>query len=78
MSTLSNLETNVVATHGGFASPGATLKRWWVAYVTWRVHRLSIAHLRSMSDRELRDIGVARSEIESAVTGRVKVFGRHR
>ena len=69
MSTLSKSEAHVTDAHGAFASLGATLKRWWVAYLTRRMHRLSIVHLRSMSDRELRDIGIVRAEIECAVRG---------
>jgi len=31
----------------------ATLKRWCVAYITWRIERAAIAQLCLMSDREL-------------------------
>jgi uncharacterized protein YjiS (DUF1127 family) len=48
---------------------GATLHRWCVAYLTWRIERAAIAQLRSMSDRQLTDIGISRSEIMSAVKG---------
>ena len=37
------------------------------SYVAWRLERAAIAQLQSMSDRELRDIGLNRSEIETAV-----------
>lgn len=47
----------------------ATVKTWWVAYLTWRIERAAIAHLEAMSDRELEDIGLTRSQIESAVRG---------
>jgi uncharacterized protein YjiS (DUF1127 family) len=40
-----------------------TLKRWWVAYITWRIERAMVARLWSMSDRELKDIGLTRSGI---------------
>ena len=46
---------------------GQVLKSWWVAYITWRRERLAIRHLHSMSDRELKDIGVCRTAIEFAV-----------
>lgn len=46
-----------------------TLKRWWAAYMTWRVEQAAIAQLWSMSDRQLKDIGLARSEITGAVRG---------
>lgn len=48
---------------------GSALNRWWAAYIDWRLKQLAIAQLRGMSDRELRDIGISRSEIEVAVRG---------
>jgi uncharacterized protein YjiS (DUF1127 family) len=48
---------------------GATLNRWCMDYLTWRIERAAIAQLRSMSDRQLTDIGISRSEIMSAVKG---------
>jgi uncharacterized protein YjiS (DUF1127 family) len=48
---------------------GAALKGWWIAYVNWRVEQLAISRLRSMSDRELKDMGVSRAQIEFAVRG---------
>lgn len=47
----------------------ATLRRWWVAYVTWRIERLAVSRLAVMGDRELGDIGIARPQIGLAVTG---------
>jgi uncharacterized protein YjiS (DUF1127 family) len=47
----------------------ATLKRWLVAYLTWRIQRAAISELLSMSDRTLRDIGLTRSGIPRAVMG---------
>jgi uncharacterized protein YjiS (DUF1127 family) len=35
--------------------------------MTWRIEQAAIAQLWSMSDRELKDIGLSRSEITSAV-----------
>jgi uncharacterized protein YjiS (DUF1127 family) len=58
------------SSYSASAGPGAlaaALKRLCAAYVTWRMERMAVAALRSMSDRELRDIGLARSEIGSAV-----------
>ena len=49
---------------GGFA---ASMKRRWVAYLTSRIEQAAIAQLWSMSDRELKDLGLRRSEITSAV-----------
>jgi uncharacterized protein YjiS (DUF1127 family) len=36
----------------------ATLKRWWVAYMTWRIQRAAIT---SLGDRQLKDIRFTRS-----------------
>ena len=47
----------------------AAVRRWWKAYLTRRNERLAILQLHAMSDRELRDIGIARSQIEGAVRG---------
>jgi len=47
----------------------ASLRRWWVAYITWRTEQAAIAQLWSMSDRALKDIGFTRSEIPRAVKG---------
>jgi uncharacterized protein YjiS (DUF1127 family) len=58
----------------------ATLKRWWVVYMTWRIEQAAIAQLWSMSDRELKDIGLTRSEITGAVRGeatRDRAFSRY-
>jgi uncharacterized protein YjiS (DUF1127 family) len=44
----------------------ATLTRWWVAYMTWRIER-AITQLQSMGDRDLKDIGLTRSSITRAV-----------
>jgi uncharacterized protein YjiS (DUF1127 family) len=45
----------------------AATARWWKAYRTWRQRQVAIAHLRSLSDRHLADIGISRSEIEFSV-----------
>jgi uncharacterized protein YjiS (DUF1127 family) len=37
------------------------------AFGTWRTRRAAIAQLHALEDRDLRDIGVSRSEIESVV-----------
>jgi uncharacterized protein YjiS (DUF1127 family) len=58
----------------------ATLKRWWVAYMTWRIEQAAIAQLWSMSNRQLKDIGLTCSEITGAVRGepaRYRAFGRY-
>ena len=53
----------------------ATLKRWWVAYMSWRTEHVAIAQLSSLSDRALKDIGLVRSEITGAV--RIQVKRKH-
>jgi uncharacterized protein YjiS (DUF1127 family) len=45
----------------------ATFKRWWITYLNWQRERVAIAHLSRLSDRELKDIGLHRSQIPSAV-----------
>jgi uncharacterized protein YjiS (DUF1127 family) len=56
----------------------ATVSRWWMAYLTWRLEQAAIAQLWSMSDRELKDIGLTRSQITRAVSLEVgeRLFGR--
>ena len=50
----------------------ATVNRWCVAYLTWRIERAAITQLGSMSDRQLHDIGISRSEIATAVRGELE------
>jgi uncharacterized protein YjiS (DUF1127 family) len=45
-----------------------TIERWLVAYMTCRLGKTAVAQLSAMSDRELKDIGLTRSEIASAVS----------
>jgi uncharacterized protein YjiS (DUF1127 family) len=45
----------------------APLRRWLLAYRKWTVERAAIARLQSMTDRELKDIGVTRTDINGAV-----------
>jgi uncharacterized protein YjiS (DUF1127 family) len=44
-------------------------RRAWVAYMTWRIERIAINQLGAMSDRQLKDIGLTRSEIAAAAKG---------
>jgi uncharacterized protein YjiS (DUF1127 family) len=48
------------------------LKRRWAAYLTRQVEETARAQLRSMSDRELKEIGLTRAEIPRAVRGGVE------
>jgi uncharacterized protein YjiS (DUF1127 family) len=47
----------------------ATVKTWWMSYLTRRIERAAIIQLHGMSDRELQDIGLTRSQIERTVRG---------
>ena len=49
--------------------PAAMLKGWWAACLARRIERAAILQLGSMSDRELKDIGLTRSQIVHAVRG---------
>jgi len=73
MSTISSTADRRADAGGGIltmaAAATAELKRLWVAYMTWRVERGAIGLLGSMSDCELKDMGVTRSEIERLVKG---------
>jgi uncharacterized protein YjiS (DUF1127 family) len=44
----------------------ATLRHWCVAYIGWRAECATTAHLHTMSDRDLRDIGLLRSQLPQA------------
>jgi len=48
---------------------GTVLKGWWMACLTRRIEQAAIVQLHSMSDRELADIGLTRSQIGRAVRG---------
>jgi uncharacterized protein YjiS (DUF1127 family) len=53
--------------HGGAAqsvgrSVVGAFKRWRAAYTAWHRERRAMAELLSMSDRDLRDIGINRCE----------------
>jgi uncharacterized protein YjiS (DUF1127 family) len=58
--------------------PVAALKRWWIAYLTWRMEQAAIAHLWSLSDRTLKDMGLTRSEIPRVVRGGLAEHTRSR
>ncbi|WP_080890994.1 MULTISPECIES: DUF1127 domain-containing protein [Bradyrhizobium] len=45
------------------------LRVWGDAFVTYWVRRDAIKMLRQLDDRTLRDIGISRCQIETAVTG---------
>ena len=47
----------------------AAVKTWWAAYLIHRMERAAIIQLHAMSDRDLEDIGLTRSQINRAVRG---------
>jgi uncharacterized protein YjiS (DUF1127 family) len=49
------------------AGCGAVLKRWWSDYLLRRMEAAAIYRLQSMSDRDLKDIGLTRAGIIPAV-----------
>jgi len=50
----------------------ASAKTWWMAYLIRRIERVAVLQLEAMSDRELEDIGITRSQIERAVKGELR------
>jgi uncharacterized protein YjiS (DUF1127 family) len=71
MSTISSPVDGQADTGGSVATTiAAAAKRLWTAFATWRLEQAAIILLNSMSDQDLKDIGVARSEISIAVRGR--------
>jgi uncharacterized protein YjiS (DUF1127 family) len=57
------------ASEGSPAGLGRWLGSWAYALVTYWARRQAIKVLSEMDDRALRDIGIARSQIEAAVGG---------
>jgi uncharacterized protein YjiS (DUF1127 family) len=43
------------------------LRRWRAAYAMWRSKRAALIQLAAMSERDLKDIGLTRGEIENTV-----------
>jgi uncharacterized protein YjiS (DUF1127 family) len=56
-----------------------TVKAWWLAYLTRRMERAASIQLHAMSDQELQDIGLTRSQIDCAVRGELdqRPFAHH-
>jgi uncharacterized protein YjiS (DUF1127 family) len=58
-------------TPGAISNPARSMAAWltgWAhALLTWGERRAAIKALRKLDDRELRDIGLHRDQIESAV-----------
>jgi uncharacterized protein YjiS (DUF1127 family) len=70
MSTIFNHATDLRGISGADAVWAIhAIRRCWQAFVKWRTEQAAITELSSMNDRELKDIGLTRSEIGSAVKG---------
>jgi uncharacterized protein YjiS (DUF1127 family) len=67
MSTISNAMLGRNTATETLAGIGRNLKRWWIAYMHWRIERAAADRLFSMSDRELKDIGLNRSGVPGAL-----------
>ena len=61
MSTIRTTELGPVTARRQVYSP---LETYWNAFQEWRKRRRLLANLCDLSDRELMDIGIARSEID--------------
>jgi uncharacterized protein YjiS (DUF1127 family) len=46
-----------------------TLRQWYVTYMGWRAENAAITHLCAMSDRQLNDIGLMRSQVAQGLPG---------
>ena len=44
---------------------------WWYRFInymiTWQLHRDAVKHLNKLTDRELKDIGLTRGEIDRMI-----------
>jgi uncharacterized protein YjiS (DUF1127 family) len=54
-----------------FARTLSGLKQAWDAYHAWRIREATIACLKSLSDRQLEDIGLTRAQIGCVVRGAI-------
>jgi uncharacterized protein YjiS (DUF1127 family) len=61
---------------GALATAAAALKRLGAAYISWRMEQSAMAELSFMSERELADVGLSRSDITVAVrSGKARIRG---
>jgi uncharacterized protein YjiS (DUF1127 family) len=59
---------------GLFGRMARAARHGWQLYRAWYVQEATIAYLKTLSDRQLKDIGLTRSQIGCAVRG---AFDRH-
>jgi uncharacterized protein YjiS (DUF1127 family) len=82
VSTISRAPSAAQATAGQFwtAVIWTKFKAWWAARRMRQLELAAMQQLNLMSDHDLKDIGLARSEIPFAVThdaARDRTFGRY-
>jgi uncharacterized protein YjiS (DUF1127 family) len=70
------VERRYAAVRDPLASMVAAIRKLCAAYVIWRMEQSAIAVLRSMTDRQLSDIGLSRSDITRAVRPSGAPIGR--
>jgi uncharacterized protein YjiS (DUF1127 family) len=73
-------ERRAAALHPWVRELSGALKRWQSAFKAWSRERAAINALGALSDRQLKDIGLDRSEITRAVRDRVlprRTFSRY-
>jgi len=63
------IEPDTASPGRGWAIGGRNLNRLWASYWERRTRRATMAILRSLDDRTLKDLGLHRSEIGSLVYG---------
>lgn len=52
-----------------FGRMARVVRHGWTLYRAWYVQEATIAYLKTLSDRQLKDIGLTRSQIDCAVRG---------
>jgi uncharacterized protein YjiS (DUF1127 family) len=64
--------------HASGSWAAAEASRRWRTFVDWRRRRTAIRELGALDDRMLKDIGLGRSEIESAICDPQRLMARNR
>jgi len=47
-----------------------TIRRYWMALVVWNIRRKTSNQLNRLTDKELKDIGLNRGDIDNIVSGK--------